>query len=34
VRQDFGAALTKALRLAKSPKAGYLPGWCGPAPDS
>jgi hypothetical protein len=34
VRQDFGAALSKALRLAKSPKAGYLPGWCGPAPDN
>jgi hypothetical protein len=34
VRQDFGAALSKALRLAKSPKAGYLPGWCGPAADN
>lgn len=34
VRQDFGAALSKALRLAKSSKAQYLPGWCGPAPDS
>ncbi len=34
VREDFGAALSRALRLAKSPKAGYLPGWCGPAPDS
>jgi len=29
VRQDFAAA----LRLARSPKAGYLPGWCGPASD-
>lgn len=34
VREDFGAALSRALRLAKSPRAGYLPGWCGPAPDS
>jgi hypothetical protein len=34
VRQDFGAALSKALRLAKSPKAGYLPGWCGPSADT
>jgi hypothetical protein len=34
VRQDFGAALSKALRLAKSPKAQYLPGWCGPAADN
>jgi hypothetical protein len=33
VRQDFAAALSKALRLAKSPWAGYLPGWCGPAAD-
>jgi hypothetical protein len=34
VRQDFGGALSKALRLAKSPKAGYLPGWCGPSADN
>ena len=34
VRDDFGAALSRSLRLAKSPKAQYLPGWCGPAPDS
>ena len=34
VRQDFGAALSKALRLAKSPKAGFLPGWCGPSADT
>jgi hypothetical protein len=33
VREDFGSALSKALRLAKSPKAQYLPGWCGPAAD-
>lgn len=30
VREDFSAALSKALRLAKSPKAAFLPGWCGP----
>lgn len=34
VRQDFDAALNKALRLAKSAKADYLPGWCGPSPDN
>lgn len=34
VNDDFGAALTKALKLAKSTKAGYLPGWCGPAPEA
>lgn len=33
VRQDFAGALSKALRLAKSPKAAYLPGWCGPSAD-
>jgi hypothetical protein len=33
VDEDFGAALTKALKLAKSPDAGFLPGWCGPAGD-
>ncbi|WP_232628093.1 ParB-like protein [Methylobacterium sp. Leaf118] len=30
VENDFAAALERALRLSKSPKAGYLPGWCGP----
>lgn len=29
---DFSAALTKALELAKAPAASYLPGWCGPNP--
>ncbi len=33
VEKDFGAAMEKALALAKSPEAHYLPGWCGPAPD-
>jgi hypothetical protein len=30
VGEDFPAALTKALKLAKAQAAGYLPGWCGP----
>jgi hypothetical protein len=30
VERDFSAALEKALELAKSPDADYLPGWCGP----
>jgi len=34
VEDDFGAAMTKALRLAKSPDAAFLPGWCGPAPEA
>jgi hypothetical protein len=29
---DFDGALEKALQLAKSQDANYLPGWCGPAP--
>lgn len=29
VADDFSAALERALRFAKSPEAGYLPGWCG-----
>jgi hypothetical protein len=29
VVEDFGAALTKALKLAHGPKANHLPGWCG-----
>jgi hypothetical protein len=32
VESNFDGALEKALQLAKSPDAGYLPGWCGPAP--
>jgi hypothetical protein len=34
VDDDFGAALTKALRLAKSPDAAFMPGWCGPLPEA
>jgi hypothetical protein len=32
VENDFDGSLVKALQLAKSQDAGYLPGWCGPAP--
>jgi hypothetical protein len=30
IETDFTWALTKALELAKSADASYLPGWCGP----
>jgi hypothetical protein len=30
INERFAAALEKALALAKSPAAAYLPGWCGP----
>jgi hypothetical protein len=30
VDDDFSRAVEKALELAKSKDAGYLPGWCGP----
>ncbi len=30
VEKDFDRALQKALKLAKSEDADYLPGWCGP----
>jgi hypothetical protein len=33
VEKDFAAAIEKGLRLAKSPEASYLPGWCGPVTD-
>jgi hypothetical protein len=29
VDKDFNAALTLALKLAKTEEASYLPGWCG-----
>ncbi|MDQ2860484.1 MAG: chromosome partitioning protein ParB [Pseudomonadota bacterium] len=32
VEKDFARALKKALALAKSPAATFLPGWCGPDP--
>jgi hypothetical protein len=33
VERDFGSAVEKALALAKSKDANYLPGWCGPSPE-
>lgn len=33
VAADFAKALEKALAIAKSKDAIYLPGWCGPASD-
>ncbi len=33
VERDFERAVEKALELAKSIEADYLPGWCGPAPE-
>jgi hypothetical protein len=31
VEKDFAKAMEKALALARSQEAHYLPGWCGPA---
>jgi hypothetical protein len=33
VEEDFAPALSRALKLAKSNAAKYLPGWCGPSSD-
>ena len=33
VDRDFDRAIKKALELAKSQDADYLPGWCGPSPE-
>ena len=33
VKDDFDKTLAKALELAKSEEADYLPGWCGPVED-
>jgi hypothetical protein len=33
VERDFDQAVEKALQLAKSEDANYLPGWCGPVPE-
>ena len=33
IEQRFSAAIEKAMALAKSEEAAYLPGWCGPHPD-
>jgi hypothetical protein len=29
--EDFGAALSHALKLAKADTADFMPGWCGPS---
>jgi hypothetical protein len=33
VETNFEHAMEKALQLAKSEDANYLPGWCGPVPE-
>ena len=33
VENDFDRSVEKALELAKSMDADYLPGWCGPVPE-
>jgi len=33
VEHDFDRAMEKAIALAKSEDADYLPGWCGPLPE-
>jgi hypothetical protein len=33
IDRDFGHAVERALQLAKSEDANYLPGWCGPMPE-
>ena len=33
VETNFDRAVEKALQLAKSEDANYLPGWCGPLPE-
>jgi hypothetical protein len=32
-KNDFAKAMKQAMKLAKSPDAHYLPGWCGPHED-
>ena len=32
IDKDYGAALARAVRLAKSADAAFLPGWCGATP--
>jgi hypothetical protein len=34
VERDFARAIEKALELAKTMDADYLPGWCGPSPEN
>ena len=33
VEDNFNQAVEKALQLAKTQDANYLPGWCGPSPE-
>lgn len=33
IKERFSAALERAMSLAKTEAAGYLPGWCGPHPE-
>ncbi len=33
VERDFDRAVEKAMQLARSMDADYLPGWCGPVPE-
>jgi hypothetical protein len=33
VEDNFDRAVERALQLARSKDAGYLPGWCGPVPE-
>ncbi len=33
VENGFDRALDRALQLARSKEAAYLPGWCGPSPE-
>jgi hypothetical protein len=33
IAEDFPVAAKRALKLAKSDEAHYLPGWCGPSDD-
>jgi hypothetical protein len=33
IENDFAHAVEKALQLAESEEANYLPGWCGPVPE-
>jgi hypothetical protein len=33
IENDFPSTIEKALKLAKSMEASYLPGWCGPVTD-
>jgi hypothetical protein len=34
IETNFDGSLERAMQLAKTEEAGYLPGWCGPVPQS